>query len=274
MLDLDVRLRGRLLRLCTVAATSALTVAAGAGTASAATCGTQTQAGAGSLTVCGEDIDVIGGSYAGDVATFALSSSSGGSPAHPLDASIDWGDVITSSGAFDNPNSTSTAVNGSHSYTQSGVYTVQVTARGVIDEGGGLPTTLTATGTGTATVWQVAAEGQTNPGSGPVNTFSIREVDGGGTVQYVNSATSRTFNGTIQCADAVGNRVMIVAEDTSTGLWDRTVVEDNGSSGDRLANTMFTPPTNRKTSLTSCSDPTNVTLPDRTLTGDAITVFD
>ena len=83
----------------------------------------------------------------------------------------------------------------------------------------------------------------------------------------------KTFNGTLTCASGSGNRVMVVAYDATRNLWDRTIVEDNGASGDKLLNTMFSAVHHPHTRLKNCTDPTNVTMSAATLSGDPITVF-
>jgi hypothetical protein len=265
-----VRGRAQLLTIG-LAAAAALVLGAGAAPALAATCGSTTVLSV-TGTVCGVDFDVIGGSYSGEVGTFSISDPGGFVDSRS--ASIDWGDgSAASAGAVSGTEETGT-ITGSHAYAASGVYTVAVTGTASSSSTG---LSGSATGTATATVWQVAAEGQTNPGKGlPQNAFTIFEVDGGGTMTYDDNTADKHFNGQIQCASAAGNRVMIVASDAATGNWDRTIVEDNGSSGDRLTNAMFNPTKNPSTAkLETCSDPTGARMPNKTVgPGDAITVFD
>lgn len=85
----------------------------------------------------------------------------------------------------------------------------------------------------------VTGNGSNNPKSGQVNQFSISSIDQTGNLNY--DGANKTFSGAIQCVNIVGNSATIVARDYSTGIANRTMVQDNGVSGDKLVNTMFDP---------------------------------
>lgn len=83
----------------------------------------------------------------------------------------------------------------------------------------------------------VTGSGTTNPKNGKPNQFTINApAGGGGTVTY--SGPSGSFNGAVQCVTVVGNAATIVAKQSDT-LLTRTMVQDNGASGDRLVNTLI-----------------------------------
>jgi hypothetical protein len=121
----------------------------------------------------------------------------------------------------------------------------------------------------------VTGSGNTNPGSGPVNAFTISAANGSGTLTYTDGTTS--FNGTVVCMTVIGNAATIVAVDAARGVADRTMVQDNGASGDKLINVMFSTSKLSAKSLAkyeSCIDPDTAALANaRPLTGDAIQVF-
>ncbi len=86
----------------------------------------------------------------------------------------------------------------------------------------------------------VTGAGTTTPiGAGPANQFSISGVSQGGTLTFTSAAS--TFTGTIQCVNIVGSSATIVAVDAVTGKANRTMVQDNGATGDKLVNTLFDP---------------------------------
>jgi hypothetical protein len=73
------------------------------------------------------------------------------------------------------------------------------------------------------------------------NAFAITALSGGsGQLAYTDGA-DRTFDGVIDCVDVVGNAATIVAHDPATGLEDRTQIQDNGASGDKLINLLWDP---------------------------------
>lgn len=121
----------------------------------------------------------------------------------------------------------------------------------------------------------VNGSGSTVPaGTGPTNQFSIAALKQGGTLTYTSSTAA--FNGTIQCVRVVGNSATIVAVDSATGKASRTMVQDNGASGDKLINTLFTPAAlsaKSRTAAMACIDPDLAKLSTAAaLTGDAIQV--
>jgi hypothetical protein len=119
----------------------------------------------------------------------------------------------------------------------------------------------------------VAGSGATNPAPGfTANAFTVSTADG--TLAF--SAGPQSFNGTIRCWKVVGNAATIVAVDSTTGKADRTMVQDNGVSGDKLVNTLFDP---SKLSAQSVAKFESCVAPDLTalgkgnaLAGDAIQV--
>ncbi len=124
---------------------------------------------------------------------------------------------------------------------------------------------LTVTENGTVT-----GTGSTNPRVLAPSQFSISSFAQGGTLTYTS------FVGTIQCVKIVGNSATIVAVDGSTGKANQTMVQDNGTSGDKLANTMFDPVklgAKARAKFLSCVDPDLDVLSARPeLAGDAIQI--
>lgn len=107
----------------------------------------------------------------------------------------------------------------------------------------------------------------------PTNAFTISaDPAAGGTVTYTGAA--RSYTGTVTCTKIVGNAATIVStEDGGTRL-NRTFVQDNGTSGDKLINTMLdTAKASAKTVATFsvCVDPPIAQLEAKaSLAGDAI----
>lgn len=82
----------------------------------------------------------------------------------------------------------------------------------------------------------------TTASPGKPNAFAFDTAsDGGGTLAY--SSSTKSFDGAVQCVNLVGNAATIVAEDDATGLLNRTMIQDNGLSDDKLINTMINPAT-------------------------------
>src|SRR3954454_15082158 len=119
----------------------------------------------------------------------------------------------------------------------------------------------------------VTGSGNTNPAAGfPPNAFTLSSITN--TLTY--SGGGRTFHGSIICLNIVGNAATIVAVDSATGFVDRTMVQDNGASGDKLMNTLADPSKVTAKSLAklkTCVSP-DVTALGRhaALAGDAIQV--
>jgi hypothetical protein len=119
----------------------------------------------------------------------------------------------------------------------------------------------------------VDGSGNTNPGAGLApNAFTLSSVNN--TLTY--SGGGKTFNGTIKCLKVVGNAATIVAIDPTTKKADRTMVQDNGASGDKLINTLFDPSKLSAKSVAkaeTCVDPDTAALArGNALSGDAIQV--
>lgn len=85
----------------------------------------------------------------------------------------------------------------------------------------------------------VTGDGTTNSANGKANQFTISAPQQSGTVTY--SSASKSFDGTIQCVNIVGNAATIVAVDDATGQASKTQVQDNGASNDKLVNTLNDP---------------------------------
>jgi hypothetical protein len=88
-------------------------------------------------------------------------------------------------------------------------------------------------------VGPVEGSGNTNPAPNfPVNAFGVSSSNG--TLDYVGD-NGAFFNGILLCINQVGNAATIVGIDNATGFVDRTMVQDNGASGDKLLNTLADP---------------------------------
>jgi hypothetical protein len=119
----------------------------------------------------------------------------------------------------------------------------------------------------------VTGSGDTSPAAGfTPNAFTISS--SGGTLSY--SGGGQTFDGTITCLVGVGNAATIVAIDATTGKADRTMVQDNGATGDKLVNTLFDPSKLSAKSVAkaeTCVDPDTAALSRaNALPGDAIQI--
>jgi hypothetical protein len=119
----------------------------------------------------------------------------------------------------------------------------------------------------------VTGSGNTNPATGfPPNAFSLSSITN--TLTYAGGG--RQFNGSITCLNIVDNAATIVAVDGATGFVDRTMVQDNGASGDKLLNTLADPSKVTAKSLAkleTCVSPDLTALAQRSaLAGDAIQV--
>jgi hypothetical protein len=123
-------------------------------------------------------------------------------------------------------------------------------------------------------VGPVEGSGNTNPAPNfPVNAFGVSSSNG--TLDYVGD-NGAFFNGIIQCINQVGNAATIVAIDFHTGKADRTMVQDNGTTGDKLINTLFDPSKLSEKSVArfeQCIDPDTAALGRaNALTGDDIQI--
>ena len=116
--------------------------------------------------------------------------------------------------------------------------------------------------------------GSGNTAKAPVNAFTIDAFEDHGTLTYTGA--TKTFNGTVTCTKVVGNAATIVAVDADADRGNRTMVQDNGPSGDKAVNTMIefselSPKTRAK--FLTCVDPDTAKLdasPPRS--GDAIQI--
>lgn len=70
------------------------------------------------------------------------------------------------------------------------------------------------------------------------NSFGVRAFATRGRLSYIGS--TRRFDGTVRCTRVVDNAATIVAVDATAGRANRTMVQDNGGTGDKLVNTAFT----------------------------------
>ncbi len=120
----------------------------------------------------------------------------------------------------------------------------------------------------------VTGSGSTKPaGSGPANQFTILALEQSGTLTYTGASS---FTGTIQCVNVIGNSATLVAVDSTTGKANRTMVQDNGASGDKIVNSLFDPaamsPKARAKAM-ACVDPDLAKLAAApALTGDAVQI--
>ena len=122
----------------------------------------------------------------------------------------------------------------------------------------------------------VAGQGTNVPVTKLPNTFSIGSLKQGGSLVYKSMKTTLKFDGVISCVRIVGNSATIVAYDNTRKLANRTMVRDNGSTGDKLINTMFDPA--KMTAKAAAANQTCIT-PDtaklnaaNALVGDAVQI--
>jgi hypothetical protein len=98
----------------------------------------------GQMTANGTPINAVEGApFSGQVATFTEPDAS--APASQFTASINWGDSSTSTGTVSGPVGGPFTVNGTHTYTEEGSYTVHVTITDKNNSGNTKTTTATAT---------------------------------------------------------------------------------------------------------------------------------
>ncbi len=117
--------------------------------------------------------------------------------------------------------------------------------------------------------------GSGNTAATPTNAFTIDvPYSGGGTVTYTGS--TRSFSGTVTCTNIIGNAATIVSQSAGGAIINRTFVQDNGLSGDKLINTnVDTTKASAKTiaKYSTCIDPPVAELAARpALDGDAIQI--
>ncbi len=106
------------------------------------------------------------------------------------------------------------------------------------------------------------------------NKFTISTLRQNGSLVF--KGVTKTFNGTVRCVKIVSNAATIVAVDSATGQANRTMVKDNGTSGDKIVNTMFDPskmtPATRAKNLECIAPDTGKLNAANPLAGDAIQV--
>lgn len=135
-----------------------------------------------------------------------------------------------------------------------------------------------------STLIEAAPAEDTVSGSGTTGNvkpqaFTIDADQSGGTVTYTGA--NKTYNGVVSCVNSVGNEAVIVSFDAATNRYNKTQVQDNGATGDKVINTMLNASTataNQIAKFTVCGAPNSakldaapaITAGDVTVTDDGV----